>query len=1260
MSTNGMIELTVNGNPVTAQPGRTIYEVVSAQGLDNIPTLCHAPDLKPYGSCFVCVVEVEGRPNLVPSCATVVAPGMKVTTNNERITASRKTALELLMSNHYADCLAPCVLGCPAHVDVQGYIALAARGEYGAAADLIRQTNPLPAVCGRVCVRKCEAVCRRKLLDDAVAINDLKRYITDSPQAYVSWPERAQATGKRVAIVGAGPAGLTAAYFLGLNGHSCTLLEMLPEPGGMLRYGIPSYRLPREVLAQEIDYICTRSGSTIKCNQKLGRDYSLAELRQQYDAVFLALGAIGSNNMGVAGEENTPGVLKGLDFLIEMAQEPKPMRGTVVVVGGGNTAMDAARTARRLGAEKVVVVYRRTRAEMPADPLEIEATLHEGIDLVELGAPQELVLDEQGHLAAIKCIRMRLGEPDASGRRRPVPVEGSEFIQNCDYCISAIGQSPVLNGIDPGDESMPAVSKWNTLVANGMDYATRIPGVFAGGDVVTGPSVAIDCIATGQRASRSIQAYLAQQSSAQADMRDEVNQAHFNWHTAPHCAYTTPIVMRKDLLAEVSSSDIGRQAKQTRQTMPELEVEERVANFEEVALGFSWNEAKNEWARCLSCGCLKVDNCRLREYCSEYGVQLDNHKGKVRKYRPDERHPYIVIDNNKCILCSKCVRTCEKVLGESALSLVFRGFNAQVLPAMGKALAETACVACGNCEAVCPTGALTVKMPFAGRAVLATQQVASTCGFCSLACAIKVVKTSTGHYWVTPPDEPGRPLCRFGRFGPELFMSHERITAPLKREGGQFKPTTFENAYAGIVADMRRAVERYGPESVAVFISPESTNEQMYLGQRIAREAIGTNNVCSLSTLLIESRPGPLTPAFGFTASTTDRHVLEQADLIVINNCDLKTEQLILSMKVNEAIRRGAKVIAAAGVHGDLITLGTLNLEPLRGSATLMWQYVAKELLERGIERDKLTALSGGQEYLGVIDSLKLAEVLDRTGVEHAQIQYCAELLAAARHAVFIHSPDRSEDKAPGDMVQLGNMMAMLHCHGRKTDLLLPRAACNTAGLETCGVAVEFLPGRQAVPEALQKITPNRDVLLQRVLNGEIKAALIIAEDPLRHNKVRHYLQNLRFLAVVAGTLSETAMAADFVLPDTHYLEEPGTRVNFEGRVHAFDSVLEPPAGRPGWEILAGLAGAFGLMGIPHSVEALREKLRQAVRAGYGEYTPYYWNTGEAREWRGPQAFQPVQSEVEPFAISHYLTLIQRYKQDASVIGFKHFRVNTD
>jgi len=1259
MSAKDIIELTINGQAVQARPGQTIYEVVTEQGLDEIPTLCHAPNLEPYASCFVCVVELAGKPSLVPSCATKVAPGMVVTTDNERIRKSRRTALELQMSNHYADCLAPCVLGCPAHVDVQGYIALAARGQTGKAADLIRQTNPLPAVCGRVCVRKCEVVCRRQLVDESVAINDLKRYITDSPDAYESWPARAAATGKTVAIVGAGPAGLTAAYFLGLRGHDCTIYEMMPEPGGMLRYGIPSYRLPREVLAREVDYITSRAGVRLECGRKLGADLQLAQLRQQFDAVYLALGAMGANPMRVPGEEDTEGVLKGLDFLVEMAQEPQPLKGVVTVIGGGNTAMDAARTAWRLGADKVIVVYRRTRAEMPADPMEIEALLDEGIQLVELAAPQELVTNKKGRLKGIRCIRMKLGEPDASGRRRPVPIEGSEFVQNCDWCISAIGQSPVLDGIDPTDEeNMPAATRWDTLVADELSYATRVPGVFAGGDVQTGPSVAIDCIAAGQRAARSIDAFLIGSGNGQVDLSEEAHMAVFNAHTAPHCAYEKPIVMRKDLLSEVTPSEVGKYAKTVRQQLPEIEVSEREGSFEEVATGFTFDEAREEWPRCLSCGCMAVDDCRLREYCSQYGIDLANFAGTVRKYRVDDAHPYIIIDNNKCILCTKCIRTCEQVLGESALGLVNRGFSATIAPALGKPLVETTCVSCGNCEAACPTGALSVKLPFPGRAVVKTERVQTTCAFCSLACTVDVQLAGDGYYWMEPPAEPGKHLCRFGRFGAELFLGQDRITAPLKREAGRFVETSFEDAYAEIVKDMTNAVERYGPEAVAVFASPELTNEQLYLAQNIARDALGTNNVSSLSTLLTEPAPSLLTPSFGFTASTADRHVLEEVDTIVLNNCDLKIEQLILAMKVIESLKRGARIIAASGVHGDLIELGTLNLEPLRGSTTIMWRAVANLLLNNGFDRDKVAAVSGGEEFLKDVAELDLEDVVNQTGEELERLERCARLLEDSKHIAFIHSPDRTEDSAPGDLVELGNLMTLLHSQGKRVDLLLPRAACNSAGLETCGVAVEFRPGRQRAPEELRQVTPSRDTLIKRLTNGEIMAALIIGEDPLRDNKVRRYLQNVKFLAVMTDTMSETANAADIVLPGTNYLEEPGTRVNFEGRIHDFRQVMRPPAGRAGWSVLCGLAGTFRLVGVCNSLEELQENLRKAVRAGYGEYTPFYWNTGEPRNWRGPKAFQHVRlAAVPPRSVTHYQTMIQRYKYDAEIIGIDNFRM---
>lgn len=339
-----MIKLKVNGIEVEARAGQTILEMTRELELDKIPTLCHSPELEPFGSCFVCVVEVKGRPNLVPACATRIAPGMEVETRNPRILASRKTALELLLSNHYADCVSPCLLGCPAQVDAQGYIALAAMGLHREAVDLIREANPLPAICGRVCVRKCELVCRRADVDEAVGINAVKRFVTDAPGVYDGQPERAASRGKSVGIIGAGPAGLTAAWFLGRLGYDPVLYEAMARSGGMLRYGIPTYRLPDDVIDREVAYIC-KAGARIEYNVRIGRDVSLEELRSRHEALFIASGAWTAKPMRLEGEFSTEGIEMGVDFLRRKADDPAPVSGTVVVVGGGNTAMDVARTS---------------------------------------------------------------------------------------------------------------------------------------------------------------------------------------------------------------------------------------------------------------------------------------------------------------------------------------------------------------------------------------------------------------------------------------------------------------------------------------------------------------------------------------------------------------------------------------------------------------------------------------------------------------------------------------------------------------------------------------------------------------------------------------------------------------------------------------------------------------------------------------------------------------------------------------------------
>jgi formate dehydrogenase major subunit len=398
------IKIILNGREVAATKGEKILAVAERNGI-SIPTLCNDKRLEPYSSCFVCVVEVEGMRGLQPSCSTPVSNGMVVTTDNNKIRRARKTALDLLLSNHYADCLGPCRQTCPAGVDVQGYISLIEKGQYREAVALIKQANPLPAICGRVCVRPCEVACRRNLLNEGapVGVDYMKRFAADrdleADDRFL--PDTEPPTGKKVAIIGAGPGGLSAAYWLQQKGHQCDIYEAAPQPGGWLRYGIPEYRLPNDVLDKEIEGI-TGIGVNIFCNQRLGANVSFADLDSRYDAFILAPGSQKGTRLGCEGDD-AENVLPGIDFLkqMELTGKRHDFSGkTVAVVGGGNTAMDCCRTSIRCGAEKVFVVYRRTEKEMPANPIEIHESKLEGVEYMFLTNPVRVNKDASGGLEA--------------------------------------------------------------------------------------------------------------------------------------------------------------------------------------------------------------------------------------------------------------------------------------------------------------------------------------------------------------------------------------------------------------------------------------------------------------------------------------------------------------------------------------------------------------------------------------------------------------------------------------------------------------------------------------------------------------------------------------------------------------------------------------------------------------------------------------------------------------------------------------------
>ena len=400
----------------------------------------------------------------------------------------------------------PCVTLCPANVDIPGYIALAGVGRCEDAVRLIRKDNPFPTACAYICEHPCEERCRRHMIDDAVNIRGMKRYAVEhAPADKVPVPECAPSTGKRIAIVGGGPSGLTAAYFLQLMGHQTTVFEEKQQLGGMLRYGIPNYRFPREQLQADIDAILS-TGVETRLGAKIGTE-EIEALNKEYDAVYIAIGAHTDNKLGLEGEDSE-NVISAVDMLRKIGDGEYPdfTGKRVIVVGGGNVAMDAARSALRLGAETVYIVYRRGMAELPARKEEVEHAEEEGIIFKTLCNPVEILSDDDGFVKAIICVEMELGEPDASGRRRPIEKKGSEFTMDVDTVIMSLGTSPnpLIRSTTPGLET----NKHGCIVTEGDEGKTSREGVYAGGDAVTGAATVIKAMGAGKAAAKAIDEYI--------------------------------------------------------------------------------------------------------------------------------------------------------------------------------------------------------------------------------------------------------------------------------------------------------------------------------------------------------------------------------------------------------------------------------------------------------------------------------------------------------------------------------------------------------------------------------------------------------------------------------------------------------------------------------------------------------------------------------------------------------------------------------
>ncbi len=497
---------------------------------------------------------------------------------------------------------APCRLACPAGINVQAYVQLVGLGKYEEALRLIMERLPLPGVLGRICPHPCEEACRRGELDQPVAIRDLKRLAADSHDPRLIHGRKTTAGEARVAVIGSGPAGLSAAYHLALRGVLSTVFEALPKPGGMLRVGIPDHRLPRRILDQEIEVI-KDLGVEIRTNTALGRDVTVdGLLRDGYEAVYLATGAHQGMKLGIPGEE-AEGVRQGVDFLREVNLQGRPPVGNrVAVIGGGNVAVDVARSAVRLGAAEVHIIYRRTRAEMPAWEEEVSAAEAEGVEITYLAAPTAVLVSD-GKVSGLGLVRMELGEPDQSGRRRPVPVEGSDFRIDIDQLIPAIGQRPDPKGLEDVDGL--TFTRWGTVEVDPVTWATGRDGVFAGGDLQSGPDIAITAVAAGYEAAESIVRYLEGIDLSEGrSPRPKGPVEGGNYRPIPEL-----------------------EPGAAREPMPELELERRKAGFEEVELGYDPEAGSREAARCINCGyCCECFQCVSA--CGPGAVTLETHAQK--------------------------------------------------------------------------------------------------------------------------------------------------------------------------------------------------------------------------------------------------------------------------------------------------------------------------------------------------------------------------------------------------------------------------------------------------------------------------------------------------------------------------------------------------------------------------------------------------------------------------------------------------------
>ncbi|EHK8999982.1 formate dehydrogenase subunit alpha [Vibrio vulnificus] len=1202
-----MIQIVIDGKYRIVEAGQTVLQAAKVCGVE-IPALCGMNRSGEKIPCDLCVVEVEsGGPRR--ACELEVYNGLTVKTQSEALSAHRKQALNRIMSDHYADCEAPCKTACPAGVDIQSYLYHIAQNDHQKAIEVIKRTLPMPLSIGRVCPAFCESECRRSLVDDAIAIRQLKRHAADADlaaqEAYT--PEKKADKNKRVAIVGSGPGGLTAGYYLTNEGYQVDVFEAMPQAGGWLRYGIPEYRLPKSILDKEIELMC-RNGMTIHTDKKLGRDISLSQLSQDYDAVCLAVGASKAVAMDYPGSD-LDGCYLGVDYLKDFVTEQRFITGKkVAVIGGGNTAIDCARTAVRTGAD-TTLIYRRTRDEMPAEDYEIEEAEHEGVKFHFLTNPAENIADEYGRVCSVKLEKMALGAPDASGRRRP-EATGEYFTEAFDTVIAAVSQQADLSFMQGEALTLP-LTRWNTADANPETMHSGTGNIFSIGDFRRGPATAVEAVADGRIAAQAIDRFF------DGDM-ENIPLKPFNSR-------------KEQKLKQVDLLHFSHLQKVARTIMPELTSQQREQSFEEVELGFDNVEAMAEAARCLECGCQVNTSCDLRDYATEYGaeqhfhysVNIKSHDEWQALRQNDPRHKYpidhssefIVFDANRCISCGQCIQACREQSVQGVLSFmnlekgrpVVRPDCRPNFGGQGVMMGDSRCVQCGACVQACPVGAMTDGRDRSqGRETL-LKKVDTICTYCGVGCKLTmhVDEAANQIRYVEGAHSPVNEgmLCVKGRYGFDFVASEERLTTPLIRKDGWLQPASWQEAIRLIADKFSTIKQDFGGRALAGFSSAKTTNEDNYAFQKFMRRELGTNNVDHCARLCHASTVTGLEASLGSGAMTNDIPSIKHSDVIFIIGSDTSAAHPVIASHIKQAVRHhGARLIVADPKRIGMADHAELYLAHRPGTDVMLINGVMQQIIKNGwFDMEYIEERVDGfdtmlQEVMSPAYSLDKVELV--TGVKADDIFAMARMIGTAKRTAVYYSMGITQHTTGHDNVRsIANLQLLCGNIGIEGGGINPlRGQSNVQGACDMGALPNNYPGYQKVYNPLVRekfviewdaphLSAEPGLTLTEIIDGacrrDVRALYVMGENPVLSDPNQAHviegLEALDFLVVQDIFLTETAQYADVVLPSCSFAEKSGHFTNTERRVQRISPAVNPPGeAKEDWRIIQEIANAMG------------------------------------------------------------------------------------